>query len=111
MDAWWSRRKSSAGGSPEQRIRSKYVKFRELLALNNDCLELLASVQEDLHYASPTPEVLGDRVGALFDRTANAVNTLEHLTGKNYRSLAQTVARATSPSGEFCCRIPGAGNP
>lgn len=92
MNAWWSRRKSSGnGGSPEQRIRSKYAKFRELLALNNDCLELLASVQEDLHYASPTTEVLGDRVGALFDRTENAVNTLEHLTGKSYRSLAQAV--------------------
>ncbi len=95
MSDWWkpwSKRGSDhAAESAEQRIRHKYASFRELLSLNNECLELLTSLQEDLQYAPPTPEVLGDRISSVFDRAELAVQALERLTGKDYRALANVV--------------------
>jgi len=42
------------------RVRAKYSSFQELLALNNESLELMARLQEDLQYALPHREVLAD---------------------------------------------------
>ena len=78
--------------SPQERVRERYVSFRELLGLNNECLELLASIQEDLQYAPPTRELLNDRVSSVFDKTAEVVRTLETLTGYDQQTLLTAVA-------------------
>src|SRR5208337_3280327 len=92
MPWWWKKKKlAEASGSLQDRIRGRYVSFRELLSLNNDCLELLASIQEDLQYAPPTRELLSDRVGSVFDKTAEVVRTLERLTGYDHQSLLTSV--------------------
>ena len=92
MPWWWKKKKPATSvGSPQERVRDRYVNFRELLSLNNDCLELLASIQEDLQYAPPTRELLEDRVSCVFDKTAEVVRTLERLTGYDYLSLLASV--------------------
>jgi pyruvate, water dikinase len=88
---WWKRKASRVPGSAEQKTRNKYTSFRELLSLNNECLEILSSIQEDLQYVLPSREVLGYRVTSVFDKTARVVDTLERLTGNGYRPLAETV--------------------
>jgi pyruvate,water dikinase len=62
------------------------------LPFNNDCLELLASIQEDLQYAPPTRELLSDRVSCVFEKTAEVVRTLERLTGYDQQPLLTSVA-------------------
>ncbi len=91
MDRWWKRKRSDLAEPPEPRIRSKYNCFRELLSLNNECLELLASIQEDLQFAPPTREALGGRISSVFEKTGSTVEALERLTGKNFRVLAEAV--------------------
>ena len=54
-------------------------------------MELLASIQEDLQYAPPTRELLSDRVGCVFDKTAEVVRTLERLTGYDQHALLTAV--------------------
>jgi len=91
--AWWWKKKKPAesAGALQDRVRGRYVSFRELLSLNNDCLELLASIQEDLQYAPPTRELLSDRVSSVFDKTAEVVRTLEQLTGYDQQALLNAV--------------------
>ncbi|MGA3128786.1 MAG: PEP/pyruvate-binding domain-containing protein [Candidatus Korobacteraceae bacterium] len=92
MPWWWKKKKSAeAPGALQDRVRGRYVSFRELLSLNNDCLELMASIQEDLQYAPPTRELLSDRVENVFDKTAEVVQTLGQLTGYDYQSLLASV--------------------
>jgi pyruvate,water dikinase len=89
---WWKKKKpAEPAGSLQDRVRGRYVNFRELLSLNNDCLELLASIQEDLQYAPRTRELLSDRVGCVFDKTAEVVRTLERLTGYDNHVLLTSV--------------------
>jgi pyruvate,water dikinase len=91
MPWWWKKKPTDVAGSLQDKVRGRYVSFRELLSLNNDCLELLASIQEDLQYAPPTRELLSDRVSCVFDKTAEVVRTLERLTGYDYQSLLTSV--------------------
>ena len=67
--------------SAAERIRSKYNSFRELLTLNNECLELMAGLQEDLQYVPPLRDVLNGRIADIFDRIHAVVASLEELTG------------------------------
>ena len=62
---WWRRKEdpSQAAASAELRLRQKYATFRRLLSLNNECLERMASLQEDLQFISPRREVAEERVG------------------------------------------------
>jgi pyruvate,water dikinase len=73
------------------RVRAKYASFRELLALNNESLELMAGLQDDLQYVPPRPEVLGGRIGTIFERIRGVVGALERLTGVSQRTLAAAV--------------------
>jgi pyruvate,water dikinase len=62
--------------------------FRELLSLNNECLELIAGLQEDLQYIVPLRDVVGARVSAIFEKASETVGALEALTGLSYAQLA-----------------------
>ncbi len=90
MAPWW-RRQRNESASPERQIRSKYTSFRKLLSLNNDCLETLASVQEDLQFAPASRKVLGNRTGAIFDGVQDIVTTLEHFSGNRLARLTAAV--------------------
>jgi pyruvate,water dikinase len=90
MSPWW-RKRNRESASPEQTIRSKYATFRELLSLNNDCLELLAGIQEDLQYAPASRRVLGTRVADSFHKVASVVEMLERLTGSQVPRLSAAV--------------------
>ncbi len=90
MAAWW-RRRDRRSSSPEQTIRLKYVSFRELLSLNNECLEVIAGIQEDLQFAPPSRKVLGDRINVVFLKLQSVVATLERLMGDRFPSLASMV--------------------
>jgi len=91
---WPFRRGSRQPETPDpaaDRVRAKYTSFRELLALNNESLELMAGLQDDLQYIPPRPEVLGGRIAAIFDRIRGVVGFLERLTGISQRTLAAAV--------------------
>ena len=82
MWAWWRKKKTQQpAGSAEEKIRFKYVSFRELLSFNNECLELMAGLQEDLQYAPPRRDILDVRVSSLFEKVVGVVSALEKLTG------------------------------
>ena len=93
MSAWWRRRESAvADAVAEERIREKYGSFKDLLTLNNDCLELLAGLQEDLQYSPPRDEILGDRLPSVFDRAEGIVGALEKLGGQPQPALRKALA-------------------
>jgi len=89
---WWGRRKLPPSGSSEQRVREKYHSFRDLLSLNSECLELMASLQEDLQYVLPRRDVVGDRVASVFDKTSRTIAALEKLTGTRLAQLLDALA-------------------
>jgi pyruvate,water dikinase len=72
-------------------VREKYQGFRDLLTLNNECLGLLAGLQEDLQFVPPLRDVLGDRIGAIFEHSESIVSALERLSGIPYHSLHKAV--------------------
>ena len=75
------------GLAPEERFRRKYLTFRELLELNNECLELMAGLQDDLQYVHPQRDIIGGRVGAIFEKACAIITALESLTGLRYAQL------------------------
>jgi len=80
-----------APGAVADRVRAKYTSFRELLAANNECLELMASLQEDLQYVPPRRDVLEGRIGDIFAKAVSVVAALDNLTGVPHRSLANAL--------------------
>jgi pyruvate,water dikinase len=91
----WQRNKRpplKAASAVQRRISQKYRTFRGLLTLNNECLELMAGLQEDLQYAPPIREVAGERIAAVFDQTERVVASLERLTGSGHGRLRQALA-------------------
>jgi pyruvate,water dikinase len=90
---WWRRKQdpSRAAASAEVRLRQKYTTFRRLLSLNNECLELMASLQEDLQFISPRREVAGERVAAIFQKAHSIVEELAALTGKKEPALTRVL--------------------
>lgn len=84
-------RESGISRSSEHVMRAKYASFRGLLSVHNECLEILAGVQEDLQYTTASQEVLGNRVSAVFDKMECGVSALEELTGKKHAQLAEKV--------------------
>ena len=79
--------------SAEERVRRQYEEFKTLLASNNECLALMAGLQEDLRFVAPLPEVVGDRVVAIFERTVSSIAALEKVSGKAYRSFHRLAER------------------
>ena len=81
----------SPPGQTMDRLRAQYANFRELLALNNECLELMAAIQEDLQYVPPRREAQGGQIRTIFSRIAAVVASLERLTGFARPLLAAAV--------------------
>lgn len=92
MRLWPARKRDRPAEAPEARIRRKYATFRRLLSLNDECLELLAALQEDLQFVAPRREVVEPRTQAMFERAAEILSSLAQLTGKKYSSLAGALA-------------------
>jgi pyruvate,water dikinase len=92
MLLWWRKKTPKGAAAPaEVRLRQKYTTFRSLLSLNNECLEMMASLQEDLQYVSPLRDIVGDRVASIFGRAQRIVESLEKLTATSYGSLARSL--------------------
>jgi pyruvate,water dikinase len=95
LRAPWPRQPESniePDGASDERLRRKYLAFRELLSLNNDCLELIAGLQEDLQYTLPQRDIVGGRVAAIFERASGTVGALETLNGLRYTQLADALS-------------------
>lgn len=90
---WRRKGKEPDGPSAEARIRQQYLSFRDLLGFNNECLELMAGLQEDLQYVPPLRDVIGPRIGDIFDRAAGTVSALEIVAGGRYHGLVGLLAK------------------
>ena len=92
MLGWRRKRKEeSSADAVEALLRKKYASFRTLLSLNNECLELMAGMQEDLRHVSPTREVFSGRVTTVFENAAGIIGSLEKLTGVSQRPLSRAL--------------------
>ena len=105
---WLFQRESRHPETPDpvaDRVRAKYASFRELLALNNESLELMAGLQDDLQYVPPRREVLSDRIGTIFNRIRGVVGSLERLTGVSQRTLAAAVETQQSEIQQYSASL------
>jgi len=92
MPWWWSRKRpAEPADAAEDRIRRRYKSFRELLSLNNECLEMMAGLQQDLRFVEPRRAVVGARIAALYQNTESTISALERLTGFSYAKLHASV--------------------
>ncbi len=92
MLGWRRKREDDAQAAPaEARLRQKYAGFRTLLSANNECLELMAGMQDDLRYVAPLREVFSDRVNTILKKARAVVESLEMLTGLPQRPLARAL--------------------
>ncbi len=99
MFHWPFRRKQSAEPpAPKpvdglQRLREKYRNFRELLALNTECLEVIVGLQEDLTYIPPRREIVGPRLDSIFTKARGIVSALDRLVGFRQVKLYEALDR------------------
>ncbi len=84
------RRSAASAAGPD--LPRRYRSFRRLLGLNNECLELLASLQEDLLFVSPASGCLDETLKGLFERTRGIVEALEDLSGSGQARLSEILA-------------------
>jgi pyruvate,water dikinase len=90
--SWWSKKKpAEPAKAVEDRIRRRYLSFRDLLSLNNECLELMAAIQEDLQFVLPRRDIVGPRISAVYSKTEATVAALERLTGINFPQLHEAI--------------------
>ncbi len=92
MAWWWRKKTAQVAGCVEDTIRYKYATFRELLSLNNECLELISALQEDLQFAPPLRDILGTRIATVYERLGATVSALEKLSGVPYSQLHSSIA-------------------
>ncbi len=101
MAAWWRKRQSEDVGSAAQRIRRRYECFRDLLALNNDCLEVMAGLQEDLQFVPPRLDVIGNRIAAICEKAGQIVEALERLSSLPCERLREAVQSQCREVGQY----------
>ncbi len=96
MFGWFKKRGLDEGppaAAVEERLREKYLCFRELLALNTECLEVIVNLQEDLRYVPPRRDVVERRVQAVFEKAQAIVSALDRLTGYHHEELYRALGR------------------
>ncbi|MCL5746560.1 MAG: PEP/pyruvate-binding domain-containing protein, partial [Acidobacteria bacterium] len=92
MRAWWRKaRPGSPAVTVEERLRRKYASFRNLLSLNNECLELLAGMQEDLRDVPPRRDIFESRISAIYERAESITGALGQLNGGRYNTLPSII--------------------
>jgi pyruvate,water dikinase len=111
MAWWWKTKTAEAPGAVEARVRYKYSNFRELLSLNNDCLELISGLQEDLQFVPPLRDVLGARITGIYQKLEGAIATLEKLGGMNYRQLHDAIRAQQADVERFIAACQELANP
>ena len=90
--SWWSKKKpAEPAKAVEDRIRRRYQSFRDLLSLNNECLELMAAIQEDLQFVLPRRDIVGPRISGVYSKAEATVAALERLTGINFPQLHEAI--------------------
>jgi len=92
---WFWHRKPSAPAAPAEvagKLRTKYASFRELLAANNESLELMARLQEDLQHVPPRRDVIEAPIAGIFERVRQVVGALEKLAGARHAVLLEALA-------------------
>lgn len=81
----------SGGDTLEERLRSKYSRFQELLRLNNECLELLSDLQEELQFVPPRRSIVGQSVTSIYDRAEGMVKALQAMGGESQETLVRAL--------------------
>lgn len=90
---WKRRSEEPLPGLTDEHLREKYLCFRELLALNTECLEVIVNLQQDLQFVPPRRDIVEERVGAIFDKAGRIVSALERLTGLEQEELRRALER------------------
>ncbi len=80
-----------ATATTAERVREKYLNFRELLTLNTECLEVIVGLQEDLTYIPPKRDVVEGRVALIFEKAREIVGALNRLTGFHHAKLYEAL--------------------
>jgi pyruvate,water dikinase len=90
---WWRQKKdrNASDVSAEARLQQKYSTFRKLLSLNNECLELMAGLQEDLQFIPPLRDMVGGRASSIFQKAEGVVAELERLTTTSQPALLRVL--------------------
>ena len=65
--------------------------FANFSALNSECLELMAGLQEDLLFVPPRRDIVGDRVADVLHKAGQTVAALERLSGLRYPGLGKVL--------------------
>jgi pyruvate,water dikinase len=92
MSAFWRRGPLKPPGTDKASTVEQYQRFQRLLALNNEALELIASLQEDLRFIPPRRDVLGDRLKKIFETTELIVATLGGVLNKTQPKLTRRLS-------------------
>ncbi|MFH0901607.1 MAG: PEP/pyruvate-binding domain-containing protein [Pseudomonadota bacterium] len=91
-----ARRKSRSGEGDREaqdvRLGRRYRNLRELLAANNDALELISELESDLLLFPAGDPQIRARVAALLDRCEELVASLERLDERRYQELSMVLA-------------------
>lgn len=86
-------------------LRSKYDVFRDLLAVNNELLGLLAELEEEASWTSFRQPRVRMGIRAMFDGTADMIALLNRLSGDRYFDLANVTSSIRSDVMEFLATI------
>jgi pyruvate,water dikinase len=81
-----------AGETLEEKLRSKYGRFQELLRLNNECLELLSDLQEELQFVPARRSIVGQSVQSIYERASGMVTALQTMGGQSQETLVRALA-------------------
>ena len=101
MKAFWRRGPLEQPASEKANTAEQYERFQRLLQLNNEALELIASLQEDLRFVPPRRDVLGERPKRIFETAETIVATLEGLLKKPHSKLAHRLSLFRSETEGF----------
>jgi pyruvate,water dikinase len=111
--SFWHREKPAPAAPAEvaHRVRTKYASFRELLAANNESLELMARLQEDLQHVPPHRDVIEAPIAGIFERVRSVVGALDKLTGTPHRTLLDALGAQQQEIERFAATLQETAHP